>query len=107
MSDAASLAGLPPGTVKWMGKDISIEQEAHGLVIRDPEFKCLAGSAATMVQCVNYLHSLKILEHPLRDLERLAFHNPLRFVGLPAPSRKVASMKVTYSRKTGFVVAPL
>ena len=107
MSDAASLAGLPPGTVKWMGKDISIEQEAHGLVIRDPEFKCLAGSAATMVQCVNYLHSLEILEHPLRDLERLAFHNPLKFVGLPAPSPTVASMKVTYSRKTGFVVAPL
>lgn len=45
VSDAASLAGLPPGIVKWMGKDISIEQEAHGLVIRDPEFRCLVSPA--------------------------------------------------------------
>jgi N-acetylglucosamine-6-phosphate deacetylase len=81
-SDAASAAGLPPGVHKWMGTTVVVEQHPQGIKIRSGELNCLAGSGATMLQCVNFLQSLGFVS--AAELEQLSFHNPLRFIGMTA-----------------------
>lgn len=85
VSDAVWLAGLPAGVYRWMGKEISLEQDAVtlGYVVRDPGNNCLAGSAASMLQCANHLWDLNIVPD-LSTLEDMVFHGPLRLVGLSA-----------------------
>lgn len=83
VSDAVWLAGLSPGTYQWMGKDILLEYDegTNGHVVRDPANKCLAGSAASMLQCANHLWSLEILPD-IDTLEHIVFHSPLGLIGL-------------------------
>ena len=66
---------------KWRGGRVSVEGE-H---VRSADRQYLAGSGALMLACVNHLASLPFSSRPgappgleLRDLEEVAFFNPLR-----------------------------
>ena len=61
VSDAAPVAGLEPGIHQCFGKNVLMCEEEHGFVVRDSVLPCLAGSAASMLQCVNYLRKLDLL----------------------------------------------
>ena len=83
-SDCAPVAGLPDGEYEALGGRVSVEGE-H---VRSADRQYLAGSGALMLACVNHLASLPFSSRPgappgleLRDLEEVAFFNPLRALG--------------------------
>ncbi|MBM4018602.1 MAG: N-acetylglucosamine-6-phosphate deacetylase [Planctomycetes bacterium] len=76
VSDQASVAGLPPGRYRALGADVVLEPSGR---LHMPERGCLAGSSATILQCMNHLASLGLLR--LEELQAVGFHNPLRIIG--------------------------
>ncbi|MEI7881262.1 MAG: N-acetylglucosamine-6-phosphate deacetylase [bacterium] len=75
-SDAAPIAGLPPGRYTWMGTELVSEPLGRiGLANTD----VLAGSSATMADCVAWLRSWSQLDE--QDLRKLCRENPLRLLG--------------------------
>ena len=79
VSDASSFAGLPPGRYAWQGGEVGIE--ANGRLF-DVKKGCLAGSSATMRDCMDYFANLKLATP--RELHRVGFENPLEQIGLSA-----------------------
>ena len=77
ISDIAPLAGLPPGRYEWMGAKVVLEESG---LLHDPVKQCLAGSSATMLQCMNYLASLNLLSP--EELLQVGFYNPLQLIGV-------------------------
>jgi len=77
VSDAAPLAGLPPGRYTTLGNGVVFEESGR---LHSPEKKCLVGSSATMLDCINHLASLALLSED--DLVRVGFTNPLRLIGV-------------------------
>jgi N-acetylglucosamine-6-phosphate deacetylase len=83
-SDAAHLAGMPPGRYHTGFQDVVLE--TNGLLhVADTGY--LAGSSATLMQCMNFLASLGFLSEA--ELLQLGFRNPCRLIGLDP--RKVRS----------------
>ena len=76
-SDASPIAGMPPGTYNVLGNLAVIEESG---LLHNPEKKCLVGSSATMLTCVNYLASLNLLSP--EDLIKVSFTNPLKAINL-------------------------
>jgi N-acetylglucosamine-6-phosphate deacetylase len=76
-SDAASIAGLPPGEYVWQGK--TVVSEPGGRVALK-HGTALAGSSATMADCLTWLRSWSGLSET--DLRRIGRSNPLRLLGL-------------------------
>lgn len=83
-SDCAPVAGLPDGEYGALGGRVHVEGE-H---VRSADRQYLAGSGALMLACVNHLASLPYSLRPgappgleMRDLEEVAFFNPLRALG--------------------------
>ncbi|MFA5689231.1 MAG: amidohydrolase family protein [Kiritimatiellales bacterium] len=76
-SDASSIAGCPPGTYNVGGSAIVLEENGY---LHNPEKQCMAGSASTMLECMNHLASLNIL--PLKELLNVGFYNPLKMIGV-------------------------
>lgn len=75
-SDAAPIAGLPPGRYTWMGTELVSEPSGRiGLANSD----VLAGSSATMEDCMVWLRSWSQLNE--KELKRLGRENPLRILG--------------------------
>lgn len=79
ISDAASVAGLPPGTYQTMGNTAVLEESGK---LHSPEKQCLAGSSATMLECMNYLAGLNLMSYD--DLRTVGFANPLKLIGSSA-----------------------
>ena len=77
VSDASPLAGLPPGRYTDLGIDAVLEPSGR---LHDAASQYLAGSSATMLQCMNHLASLGILS--LDELLALGSFNPLRLAGI-------------------------
>jgi len=77
VSDQASVTGLTPGRHRAMGTEVVLEESGR---LHIPEKGCLAGSSATMLECMNHLASLGFLS--AEELETVGFHNPLRLLGL-------------------------
>lgn len=76
-SDAAYIAGLPPGRYKLMGGDV-VSEPGGRVALADGS--ALAGSSATMADCLAWLRSrLGLSEEELRTVGRC---NPLRLIGL-------------------------
>lgn len=103
VSDAAHLAGMPPG--KYSTPDNEIVLEPSGL-LHNPAKQCLVGSSATMLQCMNYLAGLDILS--VEDMLAVGFANPLALIHA-TPSALRAAGTVTYdatARKFTFVPQP-
>ena len=77
VSDAVSVAGLPPGEYDVLGNHAVLEPSGR---FHNPEKQCLVGSSATMTECMNFLASLDIFGFD--ELVTVGFHNPLRLLGL-------------------------
>jgi N-acetylglucosamine-6-phosphate deacetylase len=83
VSDAAPVAGLPPGEYDVLGNRAVLEPSGR---LYNPEKACLVGSTATMLQCMNHLAAQGV--YSLDDLLTVGFYNPLRLIGLtPAQVR--------------------
>ncbi len=76
VSDASSLAGMPPGHYYSMGNDVVIEENGY---LHNPAKGCLVGSSATITGCVKVLREIGLSEEEIRIL---AILNPLRAIGL-------------------------
>jgi N-acetylglucosamine-6-phosphate deacetylase len=77
VSDASSPAGLPPGEYKVFGHRVVLEEAGR---LYDRETGYLAGSSATMLDCMNHLASLHLVGFD--ELMAMGFYNPLRLIGL-------------------------
>jgi N-acetylglucosamine-6-phosphate deacetylase len=82
-SDASPIAGMPPGEYFTLNNRAVIE--GNGL-LHNPDKKCLVGSSATILQCVNYLASLGFLTP--EEIVQVAFTNPLKAIGVDPASIK-------------------
>jgi hypothetical protein len=84
-SDLSSLGGLAPGEYDGMALGMAhgevVAIEANGK-IHMPQRQCLAGSGSTMLQCMNQLHSTRLLSED--ELWRVASGNALRLLGAKA-----------------------
>jgi len=76
VSDAAPVAGFPPGKYRTLGHDAILEESGKLWV---PEGNHLAGSSANIRECVEHLESLKFLGESAVD--SAAIHTPLRLLG--------------------------
>ena len=76
-SDAASVAGLPPGRYSSLGNNAILEE--NGL-FHNPEKGCLVGSSASASVCMKYIASLGILTD--EELDKVGYYNPLKAIGL-------------------------
>jgi len=77
VSDAAPIAGLPPASYHFLNSPVHLEPSGR---IFCPLTGSLAGSAATMLDCMNTLASLNLLDEPA--LWRAGFFNPLSLIGV-------------------------
>jgi N-acetylglucosamine-6-phosphate deacetylase len=77
VSDAAPVAGLPPGGYFTLGNEAVLEESGR---LYNPAKGVLVGSSATLLKCMNHLASLDFLT--LEDLLDLGFYNPLHLLGL-------------------------
>ena len=77
VSDVAHPAGLPPGIYQFQGCTVVLEESGK---LHNPQRNCLAGSASTMLACMNHLASLDLLK--FEDLWKVGFANPLKLIGL-------------------------
>ncbi len=77
ISDAASVAGLPPGRYSSLGNDAILEPDG---LFHNPVKQCLVGSSANMTFCMKYLKSLNLLTDS--ELEQVGYYNPLRLIGI-------------------------
>jgi N-acetylglucosamine-6-phosphate deacetylase len=95
VSDTVHLAGMPPGYYRFQGEDVILEE--NGL-LHIPARGCLAGSTSTMVACMNYLSSLKILS--IDELLKVSFYNPLKLIGI-APESVISIKQILFEKETG------
>jgi N-acetylglucosamine-6-phosphate deacetylase len=76
VSDSGSLATMPPGEYNERGRKLEIEPSGRLSLAGTPY---LAGSSAVMIECMNYLASLRLLTED--DLWQVGFRNPLKLLG--------------------------
>ena len=76
VSDAAHLAGLPPGVYDFNGHPAVLAPDGRVGFKGTPY---LAGSSATMLQCINFLAAQNLLSEA--DLWKVGHVNPLRLIG--------------------------
>ncbi len=83
-SDVAPAAGCPPGEYFFFGARVLLEASGR---LRSLESDNLAGSASTLLDCMNHLASLRLLS--TEDLWRLGRDNPLSALGMSMQDLKV------------------
>jgi N-acetylglucosamine-6-phosphate deacetylase len=79
VSDASPLAGFKPGRYETLGHKVVLEESGR---LYDPATGYLVGSSATMLECMNWLASLKLAGPD--ELIAVGFYNPLKLIGLSA-----------------------
>lgn len=80
VSDASPLAGLAPGSYPAPGLPGRKAILTDSGQLYEPASGYLIGSSATMLQCMNWLASLRLVS--LEELAAMGFYNPLRIIGL-------------------------
>jgi N-acetylglucosamine-6-phosphate deacetylase len=68
---------LPAGRYETLGHKVILEGTGR---LYDPATGYMVGSSATMLQCMNYLASLKLVS--IDELIAMGFYNPLKLIGL-------------------------
>jgi len=76
-SDAAPIAGFPPGRYNIWGNDAVLEP--NGLY-HNPEKGCLVGSSASVKECADFFRSLGIASE--EEIWRMVHTNPLKMLKL-------------------------
>ncbi len=79
VSDLSPLGGMKPGKYKIWGSHVTLSPNGF---LHDPSTGYLAASSFSLLDSVNYLLSQNVLN--LSDIYRMAFHNPLRLLGINA-----------------------
>jgi N-acetylglucosamine-6-phosphate deacetylase len=77
VSDASSMAGMPPGKYESMGNRIVLEESG---LLHNPQKKCMVGSSFTITECINFLIKQKILNQ--QQAVQVGFYNPLRLINI-------------------------
>lgn len=95
ISDASPLAGLPAGHYDSLGNHIILEDNGR---VYSPDNGYLAGSSATILQCMNYLASLELLTFD--ELMAVGFYNPLELIELDAGAVR-DGVKILYDEDSG------
>ena len=99
VSDASSPAGLPPGEYEVLGHRHMLDKTGR---LYEPATGYLAGSSATMLQCMNHLASLDLVNS--EELIALGFHNPLKLIGLgPQDVAAEQNLRFDAERKVFFI----
>lgn len=80
VSDATALTGQLPGKYKMFGSDVVLSDSGR---LYNPVTGYLAGSGSTMLQCMNYLASLKLLTR--EELMQIGYTNPMQLINGDAP----------------------
>lgn len=80
ISDASSLAGLPPGRYPIWGNEFEVRPEGRVVL---PGTGFLAGAAVFLDACVSHVLKLGLVE--LRDAVEMASIRPRQLLGLPIP----------------------
>jgi len=102
VSDAAPIAGMPPGEYDVMGNYAILAPSGR---LHNPEKQCLVGSSATMMDCMNFLTSVDGFD--LDEIFQVGFTNPLRLIGLSdADVARSGSTQLTLTDRT-FASAPV
>jgi N-acetylglucosamine-6-phosphate deacetylase len=91
VSDAAPVAGLPPGRYITLGNEAILEESGR---LHNPAKGVLVGSSATLLQCMNHLASLGFLS--LEELLTVGFYNPLRLLGLDPVQLPPSEVKLAF-----------
>lgn len=81
VSDAVSLAGLPPGRYKCGGVDVEMLDDGRIVVAEQPQL--LAGATLLMDTCIANVQTFAGVS--LRSAVEMATVHPARFFGLPEP----------------------
>lgn len=74
-SDAAPIAGFPPGRYNIWGNDAVLEASGR---YHNPEKGCLVGSSASMKDCADFLRSLGLASES--EIEKMTRINPLKIL---------------------------
>jgi N-acetylglucosamine-6-phosphate deacetylase len=74
-SDAAPIAGFPPGRYQCWGNDAILEADGK---FHNPEKGCLVGSSVCVRQCADFLASIGYSED---EITMMTYTNPLRMLG--------------------------
>ncbi|MEX0928858.1 MAG: amidohydrolase family protein [Balneolales bacterium] len=98
VSDASPIAGLPPGKYNTLGNDVVLEKSGH---LYNPQTGYLVGSSSSMIDCMNYLLSLKLLD--TRDLFKVGFFNPLKLIHID-PQRVMDTIPPQVGKNGPFVI---
>jgi N-acetylglucosamine-6-phosphate deacetylase len=93
-SDASALAGMPPGEYYSMGNHVVLEESG---LLHNPEKQCLVGSSSTIIECVNYLATQKLLMP--EEIIQAAYYNPLKIIGID-PAEIVTGEEYVYDEIT-------
>ncbi len=99
VSDASHLAGMPPGNYSTSDNEIVLEPSGK---LHNPAKQCLAGSSATMLDCMNHLASLNLLTPA--ELLTVGVDNPLGALGLTRADLP-AQARVRQDENTGLFSA--
>jgi N-acetylglucosamine-6-phosphate deacetylase len=76
-SDAAPLAGMPPGKYVSLGGNVVLEPDGK---LHIPSLGCLAGSSACLADCANHLFTHGILDE--EDVVKVTRDNPAKLIGM-------------------------
>jgi N-acetylglucosamine-6-phosphate deacetylase len=99
VSDASPPAGLPAGEYEVLGHKIVLEDTGR---LNDLTTGYLAGSSATMLQCMNHLASLHLVGS--EELLAMGFDNPLRLIGLgPEDVARARSLRFDMEREVFYL----
>jgi N-acetylglucosamine-6-phosphate deacetylase len=87
VSDAAPIAGLPPGKYETLGQEVILEQSGRIWNLRGNH---LVGSSACMMDCMNHFASLNILSET--ELWQVGYHNPLELIQKKLDARQFSKL---------------
>jgi N-acetylglucosamine-6-phosphate deacetylase len=85
VSDAAPIAGLPPGIYENLGNKVRLTESGRIECVDTPFF---AGSGRTMADCMRHLKSLGLLSE--EELRRIGFYKPLEILGINPDTHQCA-----------------
>ncbi len=77
VSDLSPVGGLKPGSYKIWGSDVTLSPNGF---LHNPASGYLAASSYNLLDCANYLLAHNIAKPG--EIYRMAFHNPLRLIGI-------------------------
>lgn len=92
VSDAACIAGLPPGDYEFSGASVVLESSGR-IALKDGS--SLAGSSSTMLDCMNHLASLDLLTE--EELWKVGRDNALNLMSVEINSDHSKSAKVCFN----------